>query len=64
MNLPEVVYKPRFAITRASHVVVWVRDLQASRAFYVDLLGFVVSDERRESYGYEGLRKAVITVSF
>ena len=32
-------------ITRASHVVLRVRDLAKSRAFYVDTLGFVVSDE-------------------
>jgi len=32
MKLPEMVYKPAFAVTRASHVVIRVRDLQASRA--------------------------------
>jgi hypothetical protein len=57
MKLPEVVYKPRFAITRASHVVIRVRDLQASRAFYVDLLGFVVSDERRDVIWLRGLEE-------
>ena len=57
MKLPEVVYKPRFAITRASHVVIRVRDLQASRAFYVDILGFVVSDERRDDIWLRGLEE-------
>ena len=29
MKLLEMVCKPRFAVTRTSHVVIWVRDLQA-----------------------------------
>ena len=57
MKLPEMVYKPPFAVTRASHVVIRVRDLQASRAFYVDLLGFVVSDESRDTIWLRGLEE-------
>ena len=57
MKLPEMVYKPPFAITRASHVAIRVRDLQASRAFYVDLLGFVVSDETRDTIWLRGLEE-------
>ena len=45
VRLPAPVHKPPFDVTRASHVVHRVRDLQASLAFYVDLLGLVVSDE-------------------
>ena len=45
MTLPKTVFRPGFAITRASHVVFEVSDLARSRAFYVDTLGFVVSDE-------------------
>jgi hypothetical protein len=29
MKLLEMVYKPRFTVTRASHVVIQIRDLQA-----------------------------------
>lgn len=44
MAIPNPVFRPAFDITRASHVVLRVRDLGASRAFYADTLGFVVSD--------------------
>src|ERR1700691_2793516 len=57
MKLPEMVYKPPFAVTRASHVAIRVRDLQASRAFYVDLLGFVISDESRDTIWLRGLEE-------
>ena len=57
MKLPKPVYKPPFAVTRASHVVIRVRDLQASRAFYVDLLGFAVSDENRDTIWLRGLEE-------
>jgi catechol 2,3-dioxygenase len=57
MKLPEMVYKPAFAVTRASHVVIRVRDLQASRAFYVDLLGFAISDENRNTIWLRGLEE-------
>ena len=57
MKLPEMVYKPPFAVTRASHVAIRVRDLQASRAFYVDLLGFVISDENQDTIWLRGLEE-------
>ena len=57
MKLPEMVYKPAFAVTRASHVAIRVRDLQASRAFYVDLLGFMISDENRDTIWLRGLEE-------
>ena len=58
MQLPEPVYKPKFLITRASHLVSRVRDLQASRAFYCDLLGLVVSDENATTLWLRGLEEA------
>src|SRR6184192_1277422 len=39
MSIPKPVYSPPFNITRASHSVLTVSDLAASRNFYVDLLG-------------------------
>ncbi|MEW6450424.1 MAG: 3,4-dihydroxyphenylacetate 2,3-dioxygenase [Pseudomonadota bacterium] len=36
---------PPFNVVRASHVELTVRDLARSRAFYVDCLGYLVSDE-------------------
>jgi catechol 2,3-dioxygenase len=49
--------QPPFAITRASHVVLTVRDLTASRAFYCDVVGLVVSDEDRETVYLRGLEE-------
>jgi catechol 2,3-dioxygenase len=44
MRIPNPVLNPPFNVTRASHVVLSVRDLDASEAFYTDLAGLVVSD--------------------
>src|SRR5262245_65652980 len=44
MTLPSTNYEPPFNITRASHVVLTARDLEASRAFYADVLGFIVTE--------------------
>jgi len=57
MTIPQTVFRPSFAITRASHVVLQVADLQKSRAFYVDTLGFVVSDEDRSTLYLRGLEE-------
>ncbi|MCZ7643598.1 MAG: 3,4-dihydroxyphenylacetate 2,3-dioxygenase [Pseudorhodoplanes sp.] len=40
---------PPFNVVRASHVELGVRDLGRSRAFYVDCLGYLVSDETRDA---------------
>ena len=58
MQLPTPVYKPDFLITRASHLVSRVRDLGASRAFYCDLMGLVVSDETADTLWLRGLEEA------
>jgi catechol 2,3-dioxygenase len=58
MQLPKPVYKPNFMITRASHLVSRVSDLEASRAFYCDLLGLVVSDENPTTLWLRGLEEA------
>ena len=58
MQLPTPVYRPPFNITRASHVVARVRDLAASRAFYCDMLGMVVSDEDAGTVWLRGLEEA------
>jgi len=57
MTIPKTVLRPSFAITRASHVVLQVADLPKSRAFYVDTLGFVVSDEDRSTLFLRGLEE-------
>lgn len=58
MHLPTPVYKPPFNITRASHLVSRVSDLAASRAFYCDTLGLVVSDEDATTLWLRGIEEA------
>lgn len=45
MTIPSVASEPPFNITRASHIVISTADLAASRDFYVEVIGLVVSDE-------------------
>src|SRR5215468_3501181 len=58
MSIPKPVYDPPFNITRASHSVLMVKDLAVSRNFYVDLLGFIVSDEDRDALYLRGVAEA------
>jgi len=58
MNLPKPVFKPAFSITRASHLVSVVTDIPAARAFYVDTLGLIVSDEDRDTLYLRGIEEA------
>lgn len=45
MGIPEARFDTPFNIARLSHATLYVRDLAASRRFYVDTLGLLVSDE-------------------
>ena len=58
MSIPKPVYNPPFNITRASHSVLTVKDLAVSRNFYVDLLGFIVSDEDKDTLFLRGVAEA------
>ncbi len=58
MTLPRPNYNPPFNITRASHSVMHVKDLAKSRAFYVDLIGFIVSDEDKDTIYLRGVAEA------
>src|SRR5262245_47312713 len=58
MNVPDPVFYPAFNITRASHVVMTVKDLDASKHFYTELAGLVVSDEDRNTVYLRGLEEA------
>ena len=58
MILPRPVYNPPFNVTRASHAVLTVKDLARSRAFYVDLIGFIVSDEDQDAIYLRGVAEA------
>jgi catechol 2,3-dioxygenase len=58
MAIPRTAYPAPFNITRASHVVLRVRDLGASRAFYVAALGMAVSEETRDALYLRGIEEA------
>jgi catechol 2,3-dioxygenase len=58
MNLPATVFDPPFRITRASHVVLTVRDLAASRTFYSDVIGLVLTGEHDDVLYFRGIEEA------
>jgi catechol 2,3-dioxygenase len=49
MPIRNPVFDPPFNVVRASHVEFGVRDRVAARAFYVDCLGYLVSDETADA---------------
>lgn len=56
--LPVTNFDPPFTITRASHVALAVTDLEASRDFYRDVIGLVVTAETDETVHLRGLEEA------
>src|SRR3954467_6157106 len=58
MTIPKLVYNPPFNVTRASHSVLTVKDLAVSRNFYVDMIGFIVSDENKDTLYLRGVAEA------
>ena len=56
--VPKPNYSPPFNVTRASHVVLTVRDLDASLAFYGDLIRLVVSERTADTAYLRGLEEA------
>jgi catechol 2,3-dioxygenase len=49
MPVRPAIFDPPFHIVRASHVELAVRDLGRARSFYVDCLGYLVSEERPDA---------------
>lgn len=58
MPLPSSEPTPPFDITRASHVVLDVRDLTASRRFYEELIGLVVTEADDDVTYLRGVEEA------
>lgn len=58
MVLPLPVYDPTFRITRASHVVLEVRDLDASQSFYADVLGLILTNRDATTLFFRGIEEA------
>jgi catechol 2,3-dioxygenase len=58
MDLPRTDYDVPFNITRTSHVVLTVKDLAASRLFYTDVIGLVVTAEEGDMLYLRGIEEA------
>jgi catechol 2,3-dioxygenase len=58
MNLPPTVFDPPFRVTRASHVVLTVRDLAKSRYFYSEVVGLVLTAEDQDTLYFRGIEEA------
>jgi catechol 2,3-dioxygenase len=57
MPLRDPVFNPPFNIVRASHAELGVADIARSRAYYVDCLGYIVSDEDKDSLYLRGVEE-------
>jgi catechol 2,3-dioxygenase len=57
MTIPSPVFYPPFNITRASHVVLTVRDLAASIAFYTRVIGLVVTEQDADIAWLRGIEE-------
>src|SRR5258708_34675497 len=55
--IPQTNFNPPFNITRASHLVFTARDLAASRDFYVEVMGLIVSDEDANTIWLRGVEE-------
>lgn len=58
MNVPQANLDPEFRITRASHVVLAVRDLAASKAFYTEVIGLVPTAEDADALYLRGVEES------
>ncbi len=57
MTIPQTNFNPPFNITRASHLAFTARDLAASRDFYVEVMGLIVSDENADTIWLRGVEE-------
>ena len=57
MAIPQTNFNPPFNITRASHLVFSAQDLPASRAFYTEVIGLIVSDEDANTLWLRGVEE-------
>lgn len=58
MTLPVTNLDPAFRITRASHVVLTVTDLAASKRFYGEVLGLVLTEADDSTLYFRGVEEA------
>jgi catechol 2,3-dioxygenase len=57
VTIPQTNFNPPFNVTRASHLVLTARDLSASRDFYVEVLGLIVSEETADAIWLRGVEE-------
>ena len=57
MPLRDPVFNPPFNIVRASHAEFGVADVGKSRDFYVECLGYIVSDEDKDALYLRGVEE-------
>ena len=57
MAIPQTNFDPPFNITRASHLVLTAQDLPASRDFYTEVIGLIVSDEDANTIYLRGVEE-------
>ena len=58
MAVPQTNFSPPFNITRASHIVLTVRDLGVSREFYTEVIGLLVTHETDSELFLRGVEEA------
>ena len=58
MNMPEKNLDTPFNITRSSHVVLTVKDLEKSRLFYTEVVGLVVTEQAGDTLYLRGVEEA------
>jgi len=58
MDLPQANLDPEFRITRTSHVALTVKDLAASKEFYTEIIGLVVTAEDKDALHLRGVEES------
>jgi catechol 2,3-dioxygenase len=58
MELPTPVLRPPFNVTRASHVVLTVADLKASRLFYEEVIGLILTAQADGTLYFRGIEES------
>lgn len=58
MNLPVTNLDPTFRVTRASHIVLTVKDLAVSKRFYTEVVGLILSAEDGDALYFRGIEEA------
>jgi catechol 2,3-dioxygenase-like lactoylglutathione lyase family enzyme len=58
MSLPTTDFDPGLRITRARYVVLSVCDLTASRQFYEEVIGLILTAEEDDAFNFRGVEEA------